>query len=285
MRLLRTIAFCPAVILCLGLHCLAADAKAELPKRIVSLGPAVTEQLYLLRAGDSVVGVTTYCRPPAGDKKETIGTVVEASVEKIVFLKPDLVIAVSLTNRRQVEKLKSLGIKVIVFPYAKNFSGICDQFTKIGKIVGQEERAADVVSQAREKVRAVTEKVKDLSSPKVFVQVGSRPLFSVNKDSFIHDLVTLAGGVNIAKDSKVGFYSRERVIRDNPDCIIVVGMGIEGEKERKVWRRYKTLRAARNNMIHTVDSYGICSPTPLTFAKSLDKMARILHPKLEIRNE
>ncbi len=285
MKPLKTIALCPAVILCLGLHFLAADGKDKLPRRIVSLGPAVTDQLYLLGAGDRIVGVTTYCRPPTGDKKETVGTVVEASVEKVVFLKPDLVIAVSLTNRRQVEKLKRLGLTVAVFPYAKNFRGICDHFTKLGKIVGREERAGEVVRQARERLRSITERIKNLPRPKVFVQVGSRPLFSANKDSFIHDLVTLAGGVNIAKNSKVGMYSRERVIRDNPDCIIVVGMGIEGEKERKVWRRYKTLRAVRNNRIHTVDSYGICSPTPLTFAESLDKMAEILHPELETKDE
>jgi iron complex transport system substrate-binding protein len=111
--------------------------------------------------------------------------------------------------------------------------------------------------------------------------VGSRPLFSANKDSFIHDLITLAGGVNIAKDSKVGMYSRERVIRDNPDCIIVVGMGIQSGKEKKIWRRYKTLKAVRNDKIHAVDSYGICSPTPETFTESLDKMVEILHPELK----
>ena len=251
------------------------------PQRIISLGPSITEQIYLLGVEDKLIGCTIYCKTPLeAEKKEKIGTVVEVNLEKIVSLNPDLVLATSLTNFKVIEKLKNLGIKVIIFSSAKNFSEICAQFLELGKIIGKEETAEKIIYTVEDKVNTIKKIVEDLPKTKIFVQVGAKPLFTVNEDSFINDFIEFAGGINIAKDAKTGLYSREEVLRKNPGVIIIVTMGIVGENERKVWQKFKMLDAAKNSKIYIIDSYKICSPTPLTFVEALEEITNILHPQL-----
>jgi len=251
-------------------------------QRIISLAPAITEELYLLGVGDRIVGVTTYChRPPDAQKKEKVGTVIRVNIEKIVSLKPDLVLDLSMTNLEQVEKLKNLGIKVVSLPQPKDFSGICDQFLEVGKLVGKENQADEIIDIAKKKVDSIKEKVTKLQKPKVFIQIGAKPLFTVTKDSFIHNFIELAGGINIAYGTKTGLYTREEVLRKNPDVIIIVTMGIVGEEEKKTWQKYNTLDATRNKRIYVMDSYKICSPTPVSFVEALEEIIEFVHGKFE----
>ena len=248
------------------------------PQRIISLGPALTRQIYLLGAEDKLVGVTTYCRRPAeAQNKEKVGTVVEVSLEKIVHLQPEIVLATALTDPRTKEKLKGLGIKVVDFPAAGDFSHLCEQFLELGGIVGKEKQAAEIVRQAEMQVDILKQKVRGLPHPKVFIQIGARPLFTATEESFFNDFIEFAGGVNIASGAKSGLYSREKVLEDNPDIIIITTMGIAGEREKEIWRTFETLNAVKNNRIYIVDDYNFCSPTPLSFVGTLEEMIEILH--------
>ncbi|MBU4560996.1 ABC transporter substrate-binding protein [bacterium] len=269
-------------ICALLLFCSFALTKENYPQRIISLGPGITEELYLLGVENKLIANTVYCeRPPEAQKKEKIGTVIKVDLEKIVSLEPDLVIATSLSNPEQVEKLKNLGIKVVTFPATKSFFQLCEQFLELAKLVGEEEKAARIIHQAKKEVDAIRKKVKDLPMPKVFVQVGAKPLFTVTKNSFVHDFIKFAGGINITEKAKSGLYSREKVLKSNPDIIIIVTMGIAGKEEKKIWQKYKTMKAVKNNRIHIIDSYKLCSPTPVTFVEALKEMGEILHPRLE----
>lgn len=250
------------------------------PQRIISLAPSLTEGLFLLGVEEKLVGVTTYCqRPPAAQKKEKIGSLTSVDLEKIFSLESDLVLAASLTNPKTIEKLKNLKIEVINFSPAKNFSQVCEQFLELGKIVGKEKRAKEVVSKAKNKVGLIKKKVKRLPRQRVFVQIGSKPLFAATKDYVVNDFIELAGGINVAYDLKSGLYSREKVLKDNPDVIIIVTMGIAGVKEKKTWKNYRALKAAKNNKIYIVDSYKVCAPTPASFVEGLEEIAKILHPE------
>ena len=165
------------------------------PQRIISLGPSITEELYLLGVENKIVGVTTYCqRPPQAREIEKIGTVIEVNLEKAISLQPDLVLATSLTNPKAKEKLKNLGIRVITFPSAKNFREICEQFLELGKIAGREKEAEEIVYRAKKAVSSVKQKVRELPKPKVLVQVGAKPLWVAPKDSFVNDFIEIAGG-------------------------------------------------------------------------------------------
>lgn len=253
------------------------NAATNHPQRIISLGPSITEQLYLLEAQDKLIGCTIYCRRPQEAKtKEKVGTVVEVNLEKIVSLKPDLVIATPLTNPKAIEKLRNLGIKVLVFSSPKNFIELCKQFLELGKLVDKEKAAEDLIRQAENKVAAIKRNVENLPKPKVFIQVGAKPLVTVTKDSFVNDFIEFAGGMNIASNAKIGLYSREEVLMKNPDVIIIVTMGIAGEKEQEIWKKYSALEAVKNNRIYIIDSDKVCSPTPISFVQTLEELVDIL---------
>jgi len=248
------------------------------PRRIISLVPNITEQLFDLGVQDRLVGVTIYCqRPPEAQSKERVGTVVEVNVEKILSLQPDLVIASPLTDHKQIQKLQAVGIRVEVFPPPRNFQALCDNFSQIAHMVGRKQKARAIIRQAERELAAIKGKVKGLPKPWVFVQIGERPLVAAGNDSFIDDFITFAGGINIAHEVKTSVYSREEVVRKNPDIIIIAKMGIAGEQEKATWVKYKTIRAVQTNKIYTVDPYRFCSPTPLSFVEQVKELVRLFH--------
>ena len=262
----------------LALHAKLADA-TDPPRRIVSLGPTITEKLYLLEAQDELVGVTTYCeRPPEARAKEKIGNVTQVNIEKVVQLNSDLVLATSLTGSRSVERLKHLGLRVVVFKEPSSFAEMNQQFLELGRIVGREERAEEVVRASEQNVERIRNWVKGLPRPKVFVQIGARPLFTATEHSFLNDFIEFAGGANIAAGAKTGLYSREAVLWQNPDVIIVVTMGITSQNEKKAWQKFKSISAVKHDRIVIMDPYKTCSPTPETFVEALEEMVKALHP-------
>ena len=256
-------------------YCAAHDYR-----RIVSLGPQLTEALYLLSADDRLVADTVYCtRPPAAKTKEKVGNVVEVSVEKIVALKPDIVLATGLTDKNAVAKLKSLGIEVRVFRQPEDFRQICRQFSELGDIAGKPELAASIINGAGQRVEKVRACVAKLRRVKVFVQIGADPLATVRSKDFINDLIESAGGANVAKDLPGIVLSRESVLAWAPEYIFIVDMGLSGDQEKKTWLKFNTISAKGSDAIRLFDAYELCSPTPVVFADTLEKIARILHPE------
>ena len=258
-----------------------AHASENHPKRIISLVPSMTEGLYLLGADDILVGNTTYCvTPPAARYKEKVGSITKVDLEKIVRLKPDLVLATSLTNPKTIQKLKSLGIELKLFPAPKNFTTLCDQFLELGKAIGKEPEAKEIVKAAEGKAAEIKSRTAMLMKPKVFIEIGAKPLFTANRDYIINDFVKLSGGKNIAEDSKIGTYSKEEVLRRNADVILIVTMGFVGEAEKEAWQKFKMLNAVKYNRIYVIDSQKICGPTPVTFVETLEEISALLHPEL-----
>jgi iron complex transport system substrate-binding protein len=254
--------------------------KRDLPQRIVSLGPTITETLFLLGMEKRVVGVTTYCRkPPEARNKEKVGTVMETDVEKIIRMKPDLVLGTSLTSVKDIRKIESLGINVAVFDVSRNFDQLCEVFLRIAGLVGKEAKAVSLIEDSRRGLADIRNTMAGLKKKRVFVQLGAKPLFGATKDYFVNDLIEFAGGTNICKDFSSGLISREVVVRRNPDLIIIATMGIAGEKERESWRQYRTINAVKDGRIYLVDSDRICALTPVSFVDALGEFVNILHDK------
>lgn len=275
----RNIVF--GLVLAVVIIVLSATMALAAPQRIISLAPSVTEQLHLLGEYDRIVGNTTYCQVPAGEKgKEKVGTIVDINLEKIVSLKPDLILMTQLTNEKSIRKLKDMGIKVEIFPQPRGFEEICGQFIRLGEIVGKRDKAEEIVLKAKGEVREIRKRVETLPKPKVFVQLGAKPLFTATGNSFVDDFVSFAGGINIARGLDIGFYSREEVVGHNPDIILIVVMGIAAEEEKEAWGRYTTINAVNNGGVHIVDTYRFCSPSPATFPETLKEMVGILHPEI-----
>lgn len=242
--------------------------------RIVSLVPSITTSLYELEAADKIVGVSAYCK---AENKEIVGTVLEPNVEKIVSLKPDLVLMTSLVDQRLGAKFRSFGIAVKTFKEPKSFDDICRQFLELAELAGRTKKAEEIVTMAKNRVYFIRHGIKALKRPRVFFQIGVKPLYAATGDSFINDFIEFAGGINIAKNSKSGFYSREKVLGDNPDVIVIALMGIMGAQEKQSWARYQALTAVKEKRIYTIDGSMVCEPTPLKFAATLKKMVEILY--------
>ncbi len=254
--------------------------------RIVSLGPLLTENVFLLGSGDSLVGNTIYCqRPEEARHKIKVGSVQELNIEKIASLRPQLILANNLTPPQQIDQLRRLGFRVETFGQPATFAAICDQFLQLGRLLGQEKRAETIVGQAREQVEAIRRAVAPFPRRKVFLQVGAHPLFSSVKRSFTNDFIELGGGVNIAGDRLSGAMKTEQVVALNPDLILIAVMGSQsgiGAEQKEHWLGFDALNAARNKQVYVMDPDAVCSPSPLSFAETLRGIARLIHPEANI---
>lgn len=266
--------------LLLATSTLAGEPGATPAQRIISLSPALTKQLYLLEASASVVGITSYCpQPENAPPIEQIGSVVDPSLERILQLKPDLIVSTPLASRRRMATLDALGIRIVEFPPAESFAHIGNQFVQLGELAGKGDLARRIMRDAREQINDLaTMKSSRQSTPSVFIQIGTKPLATAGPDSFLNDLIEMAGGSNIVADSTFRIYSREAVLAANPDCILIATMGLGGESERAQWARYETLNAVARKQVFMVDAERICSPTPLDFVETLREVTRMLHP-------
>jgi iron complex transport system substrate-binding protein len=256
-------------------------AQEPLPQRVISLGSMVTEEIYLLGSDDKLIADTIYCtRPSAAQFKEKIGNVQEVNLEKIVALRPDLVLATELTDPRAVQKLRGMGLHVEVVATARNFEQICTIFLKLGKMLGKEESARRIVADARQKVDGLKYKLSGTKRKSVFVQVGTNPLFAAGSNTFADDFIQFGGGVNIVKHSDYSEFSREQVMNIDPDAIIISSMGFDGAIEKKNWQKFTMLKAVSGGHVFIIDQYLLCSPTPVSFVETLKIMIHDLHPEI-----
>lgn len=255
------------------------------PQRIVSLGPINTENIYLLGAEERLVANTVYCvRPEAARTKEKIGSVMQVSIEKIISLHPDLVLATGLTQPEQVNQMRKLGLSVIRISQPVSFSEICKQFKELGKLLGLEQRAREEVRMVMTRVDLIRKKVASLPEKKVFLQIGSRPLFGAAPGSFVNDYIVMGGGSNVIGDQTSGVTTYEKVIFKNPDVIIIAMMGSEtgvALEEKKKWMRFKSVNAVKSKAVYMINPDLVCSPSPETFVGTLEVISGLIHGQMD----
>lgn len=264
------------IILILLLVC-QLSVLAQEAKRIVSLVPWMTKSLYLMGEQDRLVGCTSYCPVVATDHIPVVATAVNVSLEKTLTLKPDLVFASSLIKPETIENLNKLGIKVEYMPYPKSFEEICTNFVRVGELVGQGGKAKNIVSQQKERLVKLKASIPVGKNPKVFIQIGAKPLFCAVPQTFMDDFIRFSGGSNIASELKSGSVTREYVLTQDPDIIFIVTMGMVAEEERETWLKYASLSASRSKRIFILDADKTCSPTPILFADALEEMIRLAY--------
>ena len=240
--------------------------------RIVSLTPSITKQLYLLGVEDLVVGHTSYCPSEGLKNSELVASAMEVNVEKIATLHPDIVLVTTLVKSKIVDKLKMLGINVQYLPSPKSFNEICNQFIELGAAVERKSKAISIVKAQEEKLDSLQNTIPPGKKLKYFIEIGAKPLYAATPESFMHDYIRYANGINIAEGLKSGTMSRESVIVKNPDVIVIVTMGIVGKEEKEIWQDYPNLNASKNGRIFVIDSDLASSPTPITFTNVVGKI-------------
>lgn len=253
-----------------------------LPRRIVSLVPGVTEMLYAIGAEDRLVGRTDFCDyPPAARSKPSVGGTVSPSLEVLVSLKPDLVVATSAGNsdetRRQLERLR-------VPLYLVDPHGLWDVFRtmmRLGALTEREGRAAEVVAGLERRVRAVAVRVAALPRPRVLYVVWPEPLIVPGRGAAVTELIELAGGESVSADGPEGYprYSVEAAVARGPEVIILARHGAgTAPYAREKWERFADLPAIRAGRLHAVDGDLFHRFGPRV-VDALEILARLLHPE------
>ena len=242
--------------------------------RVVSLTPSVTRSMYQLEAEDRLAGCSSYCVVEEKDSIVVAGSVVGPDIEKIVSLRPDLVILSEFISENDVKTLEKFGLRVEVFRSPESFDELCLQFIRLGQLTGKEKEAEQIAADIKNEVRLLSDEWEQKSpKPGVFMQIGSSPIFTVLPGTYMDDYIKFCGAENIAADLTNGIVGREFVVAKNPDYIFIVTMGVAGNHEKEQWSRFSRMNAARQNNIHILDSRIACEPTPENFINTLRLMA------------
>lgn len=251
------------------------------PQRIVSLSPSNTEILAALGLLDRIAGVTDVCDYPPGVKNITrIGGYSSISTEKIAAVRPDLVIASDLTPVDTVDRLRELGLTVMVVA-PKNVSHVIRDIRLIGRITGTGERADALAADLSRRTMPVA--VPETGRPTVAHVVWNKPLYVSGNSTMQNDIIILAGGTNVfSGQSGWGTVSLEEFLLANPDIIIVSGGGgMDSSKNDLILEdfmtnpQYVSLSAVKNRHVFAVDADIISRPGPRV-ADAAGEVARII---------
>jgi len=251
------------------------------PRRIVCLTPSITEAVFALGKGKEVIGVTDYTEyPPEARQKASVGGLVDPSIEKIVSLHPDLVLATEEINRREtVEELARLRIPVFVIN-PQGLEGIVKAALDMGNALGCSRQAEALAKEMVEKRRRVRDRVAGLPRPKVFVLVWDDPVMTAGNKAFITEVISAAGGDSITADMPQLWpqISLEEVLRRSPDFLLLIKgpheeITLDHLKQRAGWDRLKVVTERR--VIYVDERFEHSSPFVFD---ALEDLAKQLHP-------
>lgn len=253
------------------------------PERIVALSPSTAEILYYLGVFDRVVGVTDYSDyPPEVSEKERVGGYWEPDVEKIINLTPDLVIGVNTPAQINdvLPMMEEAGIPMVILD-PRTIEDIYANILLVGKIVNVTDKAEEVVADMKEKIEGVEKALEGVSDTKVFYIVWNDPLMTAGPDTWISEVIEIAGGINIFNDATTSWptVDLEEVIVRNPDVIVLsahCGLTPEDIYTNESW---STINAVKNGSVLVFpDENLLVRPGP-RIADGVLEMAKMLHPE------
>lgn len=260
----------------------ATCASGQTPRRIVSLAPSLTRQIYDLACQDRLVGITSFC-PDYAKGKQVVGSLTMLNFEKILTLKPDLVLASTDSNKKNdIEKLRRLGVKVEVLQGCEAFSCMCREFRRLGAILGREKDADRIVAGISSRISDLRAKLPAEGRPRVFWQMGTSPLITASARTFTGEIITTAGGRNIfgSLPAKYPRVNVESVAAANPDVIFIVS-DMEGPEDGAAgWKTFPRLKAVNTNRVYVMDADLVCQPTPGMYLKAFEAVMEKLYPGL-----
>jgi iron complex transport system substrate-binding protein len=258
------------------LFAILCPALAAPPARIVSTAPSLTEILYAVGAGSQVAGVTTYCRYPADAlNKPKVGTFLQPDYERILALKPDLVLVIK-NPIGVTAKLRSLGLRAEEFD-VDTVQGVLAATVRIGALSGHAEPAARIRADIEAELASIRKSMAGQPRRRALFLVGRSPgtlqgMVGAGPGTFIEELMLLAGGENVLSAAPIQYprVSLEQVLAADPDFILDMGdfahaSGKPGQPEAEIvalWARYPQLRAVRLKQVRVIDSETLIRPGP-----------------------
>lgn len=262
------------------------------PQRIISLSPSITETLFAIGAGDRVVAVTTYCRyPDAVTRLPDVGGYLDASLEQIVRLQPDLVI---LLDRQLALKnqLQQLGIKTLSVNNS-SLAGIRRSISDIALAVGEKANADRLLSAFNQRLQDIKNKVAGQTKPDVLLVIahstGSHldKVYIAGQQDFYNDLLRYLGATNVYRNPqiKVPALSIEGLLQLNPQIIVdifpdaeVFPIDIADIKQQ--WQQLDKMTAIQHDQLHIIQADYAVIPG-LRIIQLAERLAQIFHPQLD----
>ena len=244
--------------------------------RAISLAPSLTEMIFAVGAGDTLVGVTSYCNYPEQAKAiEKVGDTMTPNIERIIALKPQIVFVSTASQLEAFTKtLDDQGIAVFVSD-GKSLDDVYRSLNQFGDLFGTKKRAANLVSDLTRRSEAVRSRLEGKPSPKVFVQISNDPLFTIGKDSFLTEILEHAGGASATKDVPTAYpkLSKETAMALNPDAIILS----DSDDNRGPNDVFKNSPAVKNGRVYKINADIISRPGP-RLVDAIEQIAKDLHP-------
>jgi iron complex transport system substrate-binding protein len=256
----------------------------SMPQRLVSLSPSNTEIVFALGLGDQLVGDTTYCNyPEAAQTKTKVGGYSDVDIEKVVSVQPDLILADDIHEATVIPSLEKLNIPVLVL-HPANLDNIFKDINLVGDITGKSSVAKSLTADLQNRLSTITSKTDNVngSRPRVLYVTWHDPIFTAGGDTITGELITLAGGTNVAQDLHgYATMTLESVIEKNPQIIIVMSsMGDQVSLEYiNSEPRLAVTDALKNKKVYGVDADLFGRTTPRTI-DALEQLAKMVQPDL-----
>ena len=275
-------------VLACWLAFLALASAQTTPKRIVSLVPSMTEVLFAIGAGDEVVGVSSFDRfPPEVMSKPRVGALIDPDFERILSLKPDLVIVYASQNDL-IDRLRRVGIAMVVSRHA-GLNDVTASIRDLGARLGRSERASQVAGAIERDLDEIRKRIAGRPRPKTALIFGREPgtlraIYASAGVGFMHDMLLAAGG-----DDAFGDVKRENLqvtvevlLARAPEVIIEVhpAEGWTPERlleEQTVWNSLSSLPAVKSKRVHLLADDRLWAPGPRV-AEGARRLAELLHP-------
>ncbi len=258
-------------------------------RRIISLAPNLTETVFALGAGDRLVGDTDYCDYPAEAlSKPKVGGAINPSIEEIVALHPDLVLATKSLNRREtVLALEQLGIATYATD-PRSVEGVLASVARVGEIIGTPDTGHPLVSSLRERLAELKQRVGEAAPRRVLFIVWLDPLITVGRDTFLADALRWAGAESVIQSSQDWpQISLEEIVRLQPEYLVFASSHAESAlrdfqalAELPGWRN---LEAVQNKHVAII-SDAVNRPSP-RLVNAIEQLARQLHPQAFLENQ
>lgn len=228
-------------------------------QRIVSLAPNLTELVYAVGAGDKLVGVSAWSDYPREVLElPVIGNAFTVDQEQLALSKPDLLLVwESGTPQHVVDELRAIGYRVASIK-TRNLDDVAEALLTLGNLTGHSEQAAAVAARYRDELSTLRDEYAHREPIRVFYQVAARPLYTINNEHYISELIALCGGTNIFSDLSelAPTIDVEAVVDRDPE--VMLASTDAGDDAFNEWLRWPTIAANRfgNQFLLPADEIG-----------------------------